>query len=142
MSSNAGAWVGKDAVDTNVQTYDSSRAPMYAFNDEDYHPWYNPRYWRKRVIIGMVLLVIVIIVIVIVVAVVETKKNAYPDYSQLKYTLVDTIAGPSFFDNFEYFSGYDPTHGFVHYLNVEQAAQFVSRPGIICDSATDHLYRT
>jgi len=52
------------------------------------------------------------------------KKNAYPNYSQLSYKLVDQFAGTSFFDNFDYFSGYDPTAGFVHYLNSEQAAQY------------------
>jgi hypothetical protein len=35
------------------------------------------------------------------------------------------VNGTSFFDNFDYFTGYDPTAGFVHYLNLEQATQFV-----------------
>ena len=35
------------------------------------------------------------------------------------------VSGTSFFDNFDYFTGYDPTGGFVHYLNLEQATQFV-----------------
>lgn len=50
-------------------------------------------------------------------AVVGTKLNSYPDYSALNYTLQDTYSGTNFFDNFDYFTGYDPTSGFVHYVD-------------------------
>jgi hypothetical protein len=41
------------------------------------------------------------------------RANRYPDYTPLNYKLVDTYEGPSFFDNFDYFSDEDPTKGFV-----------------------------
>lgn len=53
-------------------------------------PWWNPRYWRKRVWGGVVAAILIIIAIVIAVAVTQTKKNAYPDYSALSYSLSET----------------------------------------------------
>ncbi|KAH8805932.1 glycoside hydrolase family 16 protein [Xylogone sp. PMI_703] len=86
-------------------------------------PWWDVRQWsRRRLIIAGV--VIVILIIVIIVAAVEgTKKSKYPNYSPLTYTLKDTFSGTSFFDNFDYFTGYDPTFGFVHYVPQGQATQ-------------------
>ncbi|KAM5374913.1 hypothetical protein ACJZ2D_006257 [Fusarium nematophilum] len=78
-------------------------------------PWWNPRYWRKRVWAGVAAGVVILLVIVIAVAVTEVRKNRYPDYSTLSYSLKDTYEGESFFDQFDYFTGYDPTNGFVHY---------------------------
>ncbi|KAI9345808.1 beta-1,3-1,4-glucanase, partial [Zopfochytrium polystomum] len=37
------------------------------------------------------------------------------------YTLVDTFAGPNFFDNFDFFSAADPTHGTVQYVSQQDA---------------------
>lgn len=76
-------------------------------------PWYDPRGWslRKKLIVAAC--VVVVIVAVIVGAVEGVKANAYPDYSRLNYSPVDVFSGASFFDNFEYFTGYDPTKGFV-----------------------------
>lgn len=34
-------------------------------------------------------------------------------------------SGATFFDNFDYFTGYDPAQGFVHYVPREMAAQLV-----------------
>lgn len=31
--------------------------------------------------------------------------------------------GTTFFDNFDYFTGYDPSQGFVHYVDRESSAQ-------------------
>jgi hypothetical protein len=79
-------------------------------------PWYNPLGWsgRKKLIIAGC--VVVVIVAVIVGAVEGVKANAYPNYSQLNYTLVDTFSGSSFFDNFEYYTSTDPSNGWVQYV--------------------------
>ncbi|PMD21569.1 glycoside hydrolase family 16 protein [Hyaloscypha hepaticicola] len=84
-------------------------------------PWYNFKYWGKRAWAGFIAVVVIIIVIIIIVAVEVTKKNAYPDYTQLNYSLAETYSGTSFFDNFDYFTGYDPSSGFVHYVPEAQA---------------------
>ncbi|RSL89206.1 hypothetical protein CEP51_001331 [Fusarium floridanum] len=84
-------------------------------------PWWNPRYWRKRVWAGVVAVILILIAIIVAVAVTQSKNNAYPDYTTLSYSLKDTIEGESFFDEFNYFTGYDPTGGFVHYVPKEQA---------------------
>lgn len=65
-----------------------------------------------------------------------TRANAYPNYYKIGYTLKDTCklahnhtsgngnikltvadAGDTFFNDFDFFTGYDPTHGFVHYVD-------------------------
>lgn len=53
------------------------------------------------------------VVVAVVVGVVVGVQNRYPNYSQVNYSLVNTYEGPSFFDQFDYFSGEDPTYGFV-----------------------------
>lgn len=79
-------------------------------------PWYDPRGWslRKKLIVAAC--VIVVIVAVIVGAVEGVKANAYPNYTALTYSPADIHSGTSFFDGFNYFTGYDPTHGFVQYV--------------------------
>ncbi|KAF4511143.1 hypothetical protein G6O67_002966 [Ophiocordyceps sinensis] len=52
-------------------------------------PWWNPRYWRKRAWIELATVAAVAVVIVVAVAVVESKKNAYPDYAPIAYGLSD-----------------------------------------------------
>ncbi|KAI0540156.1 concanavalin A-like lectin/glucanase domain-containing protein [Xylaria digitata] len=91
----------------------------YAGNE----PWWKPKYWRKRTwaIVGVIIAVIIVIVVVVPVKVAEA--NRYPNYSKLNYALADEYSGTSFFDNFDYFIGYDPAQGFVHYVPKEQAAQ-------------------
>lgn len=84
-------------------------------------PWWNPRYWRKRIWFGVVAGILIILAIIIAVAVTVTKNNAYPNYTTLSYSLVDTYSGDTFFDQFNYFTGYDPTNGFVHYVPQAQA---------------------
>ncbi|RAL15832.1 glycoside hydrolase family 16 protein [Aspergillus homomorphus CBS 101889] len=80
--------------------------------------WYDPRGWssRKRLIVAAGILIIVIVAVVVG-AVEGTKKPSYPDYSRLNYELADTYSGTSFFDRFDYYSGQDPTDGFVQYVN-------------------------
>ncbi|OAQ64750.1 glycoside hydrolase family 16 [Pochonia chlamydosporia 170] len=86
-------------------------------------PWWNPRYWTRRIWIGVVVVVVIIVAVVIAVAVTVTKKNAYPDYSTLTYNLQDTYGGQNFFDQFNYFTGYDPAQGLVHYVPQPEAVQ-------------------
>ncbi|KAI8623821.1 glycoside hydrolase family 16 protein [Xylariaceae sp. FL1651] len=90
---------------------------------EDDEPWWKPRYWRRRTWVIVAAVIVVILVIVIVVPVEVTKANRYPNYSKLNYALKDEYSGSTFFDNFNYFTGYDPAQGFVHYVPKEQAAQ-------------------
>ncbi|KAF4983183.1 hypothetical protein FZEAL_1340 [Fusarium zealandicum] len=84
-------------------------------------PWWNPRYWRKRVWAAVVASIVLLLVIVIAVAVIQVRNNRYPDYSKVSYSLKDTYEGETFFDKFNYFTGFDPTHGLVHYVPQEQA---------------------
>ncbi|KAH8710636.1 putative glycosidase C21B10.07 [Beauveria bassiana] len=63
-------------------------------------PWWNPRYWARKVWIAIV--VVLIIVIVIAVAV---------------------DSGENFFSQFNYFNTYDPANGFVHYVSEADAKQ-------------------
>lgn len=76
-------------------------------------PWYDPRGWSKCTIFIVLGVVAAVIIAVVVGAVEGTKKNRYPDYSKLNYRLVEEYSGTSFFDKFDYYSGEDPTHGFV-----------------------------
>lgn len=88
-------------------------------------PWWNPRYWTKRIWIVLTIIVVAIIAIIVAVAVTQSRSssNAYPNYTNLSYSLTDTYGGETFFDDFEYFTGYDPTFGFVHYVPQGQAEQ-------------------
>lgn len=81
-----------------------------------------PRNWRKRTWAGIGVTVILLIVVIVVAAVVGTRNNAYPSYSALNYTLVDDYSGTRFFENFDYFTGYDPAQGFVHYVDRDGSA--------------------
>ncbi|KAL1876596.1 hypothetical protein VTK73DRAFT_9260 [Phialemonium thermophilum] len=82
-------------------------------------PWHS----RKRVWAGVAAAIAVIIVIVVPVGVTVHNNNRYPDYKKLTYSLADTYAGDNIFDNFNYFTGYDPAHGLVHYVPQEMAQQ-------------------
>lgn len=75
---------------------------------------WNPRTWSRRTIL-LALGAAVILLVVLIVAIYFGVHNSssYPDYAPLAYTLQDTYAGQDFFDNFNYFTGYDPTFGFV-----------------------------
>ncbi|KAG6008848.1 hypothetical protein E4U43_000090 [Claviceps pusilla] len=85
-------------------------------------PWWNPRYWTRKIWIGVAAVVVIVIIIIVAVAVSLSKKNnSYPDYSPLTYNLQDTYAGETFFDQFDYKTGYDPAQGFVHYVPKEEA---------------------
>lgn len=99
------------AFDSDDGSFNNRRSPL------------DPRGWGKRVWIGLGLVVVIILAVVPAVVVTEQKKNRYPDYSPLTYSLSETYAGEQFFDKFNYFTGYDPTGGMVHYVPKEQAQQ-------------------
>jgi len=87
-------------------------------------PWWNPRYWRKRVWAIVVTILVIVIAVAVAVGVTQSGGGgSYPDYSNVTYSLAETYEGESFFDTFDYFTGYDPTFGFVHYVPREQAQQ-------------------
>ncbi|CAD6453530.1 5834f7c0-8a9b-486d-a0c8-bd864eff9080 [Sclerotinia trifoliorum] len=111
-----------------MQNTDMPRGPPPEYELDDPSSlaprWLDVRAWSKKrwVIVGVGLVVLIIIVVVIAVEV--SKKNTYPNYSQLSYSLKDTYSGTDFFDNFDYFNTYDPSAGFVHYVDSEVAAQY------------------
>ena len=81
------------------------------------HSKWNPLYWPTWVKLTGLGVTTIIIIAIIVGAVEATKSSgSYPDYSYLNYTIADNYTGTSFFDNFNYFTGYDPSAGFVHYV--------------------------
>lgn len=53
-------------------------------------PWWNPRYWAKRVWIGLAVALAIVIAIAVAIGVTVSKANAYPSYKELAYTLQDT----------------------------------------------------
>jgi len=77
----------------------------------------NPLNWKLWQKLLGAAIVVVIIIAIIVGAVLGSRANAYPSYSKLNYSIADTFSGSNFYDNFDYFYGYDPTQGFVHYDN-------------------------
>jgi hypothetical protein len=86
----------KNEYDHN-QMVTNGPPPAYDFSGvQEYHNprWFDVRYWSKRALILSALAVVIVIVIVVAVTVVEVKENAYPDYSQLNYTLVDQCMAP------------------------------------------------
>ncbi|KAI1043374.1 hypothetical protein LB505_002090 [Fusarium chuoi] len=50
-------------------------------------PWWNPRYWRKRIWAAIIIVILVIVIIIVAVAVERARKNMYPDYSPLSYII-------------------------------------------------------
>ncbi|KAH9219349.1 concanavalin A-like lectin/glucanase domain-containing protein [Leptodontidium sp. 2 PMI_412] len=98
---------------------------MYDREDTLSQPWWNVKAWGKKawMIFGGVVVVVLIIVIAVAVVVSRKSDDTYPEYTTQSYSLSETFSGDSFFsDNFDYFTGYDPTNGHVHYVPAEQAA--------------------
>jgi len=86
------------------------------------HSKWNPLHWPTWAKVTGIIVTVAVIVAIIVGAV-EGSKNSgsYPDYSFLNYTIADNYTGTTFFDNFDYYTGYDPSSGFVHYVPEETA---------------------
>jgi hypothetical protein len=63
---------------------------MARFYEDESTPWYNPRYWRKRIWAGVITVIIIIVVVVAVVVVEVRKQDKYPNYTKLTYKLSDT----------------------------------------------------
>lgn len=115
--------------------------PAYALDKEGtLKPhWWDVKQWGWKKWAALAAGIIVIIVIGVVAGIESAKLNAYPDYSKLTYTLEDTCSylskssiyaatsnrnpdsGTDFFDNFDYYTGYDPSSGFVHYVDAISA---------------------
>ncbi|KAK5011729.1 glycoside hydrolase family 16 protein [Cryomyces antarcticus] len=91
-----------------------------SYNQSTGSRW-DPRNWTRGIIVGVIVGAVVILVVIVVGAVLGTRANEYPSYSKLTYSLQDTYSGTSFFDNFDYFTGYDPSSGFVHYVDAQVA---------------------
>lgn len=103
----------------------SSAAASYDKTPQRGGSKWNPRNWTRKIwIIATVVLICALIVIIVPAVVVTQKSSAYPDYSALSYSLADTYEGEDFWtDNFDYYVGYDPTSGFVHYSNPTQSEE-------------------
>ncbi|KAJ5146504.1 Endo-1-3(4)-beta-glucanase [Penicillium bovifimosum] len=82
-------------------------------------PRYNPR-WTTGLIVASVIIGILLIAIVTPIEL-SINQIRYPNYSPLDYKLVDDYSGPTFFDQFTYFTDDDPTKGFVIYVNESTA---------------------
>ncbi|KAH8772640.1 glycoside hydrolase family 16 protein [Diaporthe sp. PMI_573] len=99
----------------------SGNIPPRYYGDEHPDKWWDFKTWRRRTWAILVAILVVIIIVVVVVVTMLQKNNAYPNYKRLVYTLSDEYSGSEFFDDFDYYTGYDPTNGFVHYVPREQA---------------------
>lgn len=100
--------------------------PIYASPapaPQNHKAWYDPRGWSLRKKLLVVGIAIVIIVAVVAGSVEGVKANRYPDYRPLNYSLADVYEGPAFFNKFNYYSGADPTDGFVEYVDRAAAAK-------------------
>ena len=78
---------------------------------------FDPRGWTRKTILIALGVAIVALIVLIVAIYFGVQNNSYPDYAPLTYTLQDTYSGPDFFDNFDYFTGWDPTQGFVSWTD-------------------------
>ena len=52
--------------------------------------WWDVRGWSKKKMLLVVVGLVILAVVIIIIAVEVSKKNSYPDYSALTYTLTDT----------------------------------------------------
>lgn len=53
-------------------------------------PWWNPRYWTKKIWAGLAVVLVIVIVVAVAVGVTQSKKSSYPDYKPITYSLKDT----------------------------------------------------
>ena len=100
------------------KAFPTSNRPSYKDIEEAPKPrskW-NPLSWPWWVLALAIVAVLAIIIGAVVGGVEGAKSSSYPDYSPLTYSIADRYEGTDFFDNFDYFTGYDPSSGFVHYV--------------------------
>lgn len=104
-------------VKPQPEAHAGEELPPYGTRNEEAAAYskYDPRGWSLKNKIFLGTGTVVVIVAVVVGSVLGVRANRYPDYSKLDYTMKDNFSGTSFFDNFEYFTGADPAHGFVQY---------------------------
>lgn len=95
--------------------------PPYPYQGQDNYAWWKPNYWGWKQWAIAAISFIVILIAIVVGAVLGVRANQYPNYSKLTYSIKDTYSGTTFFDKFDYFYGYDPAEGFVHYTDREAA---------------------
>jgi hypothetical protein len=99
---------------TNIvqQAYD--KPSLYCpFEKDSGHSSWNPKSWSRRRWLVIGLIIVFALVVAVVLAIEIGRANRYPEYSSLDYRLAQTYSGSNLFDNFNYFSGYDPAQGFV-----------------------------
>ena len=77
---------------------------------------WNPKTWPRWALCLAIILPIAVLIAVVVGGVEGAKSSSYPNYSSLTYSIADRYEGQDFFNNFDYFTGYDPSSGFVHYV--------------------------
>ena len=104
-------------------TFQGSTYLSLPYDSESRRSRWNPRSWGLKTKLAVAIAAIIILVVIIIGAVLGTRANRYPNYSQLRYTIKDTYSGTGFFTNFDYFTGYDPTSGFVHYCDSSYSAE-------------------
>jgi len=111
------------------KAFHMGNTPEYApYHDvgRDYVPLqrsskWNPLHWPKWTWLAAFLLLAAVAIGLGVGITEGTKNKKYPSYTTLNYTIADNYTGTSFFNNFDYFTGYDPSSGFVHYVPAETA---------------------
>lgn len=77
--------------------------------------WYRGWSVRKKVLISAIITMLLLSAIIsaAVVGIRAAGADQYPNYAPLNYNLVDTYRGTTFFDSFNFYSGPDPTWGYV-----------------------------
>jgi len=111
--------------DVNQHTRDAYLEGMHPAQPRRSGSALNPKNWKLWQKLAAAVILLIVIIVIIVGAVVGSnaakKANSYPAYSKLNYSIKDNFAGSSFYDNFDYFTGYDPTQGFIHYDNPQDS---------------------
>lgn len=59
-------------------------------------PWWDARYWSKKVWLAFGVVVIAVVAVGVGVGVSVSQRNAYPNYTALSYSLVDTCTSALF----------------------------------------------
>ncbi|KAK3348916.1 beta-glucanase [Lasiosphaeria hispida] len=96
--------------------------------------WYDVRKWGSLAWAGAVIAAIAVTAVIVVPVLVTRRNNSadrYPNYTRLSYSLRETYQTKNFFDNFNYRTGDDPTHGHVHYVGSDYAATYNLTPTLV-----------